>query len=96
MAQNAVGFIEAEGYTAIVDAVDAMAKSTEVVVAGMTRLGGGIVAVAIRGDLATVDEAARIGEEAARARTRAVRSIVFASPCDAVAELADDLSVVGS
>ena len=42
---RAVGFIEAEGFVPIFDAVDAMVKATEVDVRGVTRLGGGIVAV---------------------------------------------------
>ena len=44
---RAVGFIEAEGFVPIFDAVDAMVKATEVDVRGATRLGGGIVAVAV-------------------------------------------------
>jgi ethanolamine utilization protein EutM len=52
---RAVGFIEAEGFVPIFDAVDAMVKATEVDVRGVTRLGGGIVAVAVAGDLATVE-----------------------------------------
>ena len=62
---RAVGFIEAEGFVPIFDAVDAMVKATEVDVRGVTRLGGGIVAVAVAGDLATVEEAVEIGEEVA-------------------------------
>ena len=93
---RAVGFIEAEGFVPIFDAVDAMVKATEVDVRGVTRLGGGIVAVAVAGDLATVEEAVEIGEEVARAISgRAVKSIVFASPCAPVGALADDLALVG-
>ena len=55
------------------------------------------VAVAVAGDLATVEEAVEIGEEVARAISgRAVKSIVFASPCAPVGALADDLALVGS
>jgi ethanolamine utilization protein EutM len=94
---TAVGFIEAEGFVPIFDAVDAMVKATEVEVRGVTRLGGGIVAVAVAGDLATVEEAVEIGEEVARAISgRAVKSIVFASPCAPIGALAGDLSMVGS
>ena len=79
---RAVGFIEAEGFVPVFDAVDAMVKATEVEVRGAVRLGGGLVAVAVTGDLATVEEAVEIGEETARAVSgRAVKSIVFASPC---------------
>jgi ethanolamine utilization protein EutM len=94
---RAVGFIEAEGFVPIFDAVDAMVKATEVEVRGVTRLGGGIVAVAVAGDLATVEEAVEIGEEVARAISgRSVKSIGFASPCAPVGALADDLALVGS
>ena len=97
MARTAVGFIEAEGFVPIFDAVDAMTKSTEVDIQGTVRLGGGLVAVAISGDLATVEEAVEIGEETARAISgRAVKSIVFASPARPILALAADISLVGS
>lgn len=89
MANQAVGFIEAEGFVPIFDAVDAMVKATNVVVEGVVRLGGGLVAVAITGDLATVEEASEIAEETAKAISGgSVSSIVFANPCDPVAALA--------
>ncbi len=89
MANSAVGFIEAEGFVPIFDAVDAIVKATEVTVTGVVRLGGGLVAVAVTGDLATVEEAVEIGEETAKAVSgTAVRSIVFANPCDAVEAIA--------
>lgn len=88
MANTAVGFIEAEGFVPIFDAVDALVKATDVSVHGVVRLGGGIVAVALSGDLATVEEAVEIGEETAKAISGGpVHSIVFANPCDAVAAL---------
>ncbi|CAA9283553.1 MAG: microcompartments protein [uncultured Actinomycetospora sp.] len=94
---RAVGFIEAEGFVPVFDAVDAMVKATEVEVRGAVRLGGGLVAVAVTGDLATVEEAVEVGEEVARAVSgRAVKSIVFASPCTPVQSLASDMAMVGS
>ncbi|GAA4760770.1 MULTISPECIES: BMC domain-containing protein [Actinomycetospora] len=94
---RAVGFIEAEGFVPVFDAVDAMVKATEVEVRGAVRLGGGLVAVAVTGDLATVEEAVEVGEEVARAVSgRAVKSIVFASPCLPVQALAGDMAMVGS
>jgi len=95
MANTAVGFIEAEGFVPIFEAVDAIVKATDVHVEGVVRLGGGLVAAALSGDLATVEEAVEIGEETAKAISgTAVRSIVFASPCDAVAALAANTSVL--
>ncbi len=89
MANEAAGFIEAEGFVPIFDAIDAMVKATEVRVNGVMRLGGGLVAVALGGDLATVEEAVEIGEETARAVSRGkVKSIIFASPSRPVAAIA--------
>lgn len=86
---GAASFIEAEGFTPIFDAVDAMVKATEVTVSGTMRLGGGMVAVALTGDLATVEEATEIGAEAARAVSGGrVNSIIFASPSAPVAAIA--------
>ena len=92
---SAAGFIEAEGFVPIFDAIDAMVKATDVTVSGTVRLGGGIVAVAVTGDLATVEEAVEVGEETARAVSgRTVKSIVFASPSTPVAAIAADPSLV--
>ena len=97
MARTAVGFIEAEGFVPIFDAVDAMTKATEVEVRGTVRLGGGLVAVAVSGDLATVEEAVEIGEETARAISgRTVKSIVFASPAEPILAIAGDVTIIGS
>ena len=97
MSRIAVGFIEAEGFVPIFDAVDAMTKATEVDVRGTTRLGGGLVSVAVSGDLATVEEAVEIGEETARAISgRNVKSIVFASPAGPILAIAADITILGS
>lgn len=80
---------EAVGFTPIFAAVDAMVKSAAAHVRGVMRLGGGLVAVALRGDLATVEEAVGIGERAAsRLAPGQVSSIVFANPSDPVAGIA--------
>ncbi len=86
---EAAGFLEAEGFVPVFDAVDAMVKATDVTVRGVTRLGGGLVAVTVTGDLAAVEEAIELGEELATASAAGwVRSIIFASPCNAVSTLA--------
>src|SRR4051794_41558518 len=78
---EAAGFIEAEGFVPIFDAIDAMVKATDVTVRGTMRLGGGLVAVALTGELATVEEAAEIGEETRRAGSgRAINSMLFSNP----------------
>jgi ethanolamine utilization protein EutM len=92
---DAAGFIEAEGFVPIFDAIDAMMKATDVEVRGTMRLGGGLVAVALTGELATVEEATEIGEETARAVSgRPVNSIIFASPSEPVAAIARNPALV--
>lgn len=95
---KAAAFLEAEGYVPIFRAVDAMAKSTNVEVKGVVKLGGGLVAVALSGDLATVEEAVAIGEAAITGSGAAprFRSIVFANPCDPVAALAANPKTLGN
>lgn len=87
---RAAGFVEAEGFVPIFDAIDAMVKATSVQVTGTIRLGGGLVAAAVVGDLATVEEALEIGVAKARAASSGSRvsSIIFASPAIPVAALA--------
>jgi ethanolamine utilization protein EutM len=92
---GAAGFIEAEGFVPIFDAIDAMVKATDVTVQGTVKLGGGLVAVAITGDLANVEEAIEVGEESARAVSGSqVKSIIFASPSAPVAAIAANPSIV--
>ena len=87
----ASGFLEAEGYVAIFHAVDAMAKATNITVSGVVKLGGGLVAVSVTGDLATVEEAIAVGSEAAETHAPSRhRSIVFANPSVPVEALALD------
>lgn len=89
MASEAVGFVEAQGFVPIFDAVDAMVKATDVDVRGVMRLGGGLVAVALSGDLATMEEAVEIGTETARAVSNdTVKSIIFANPSHPVTAIA--------
>ncbi|MBW3606617.1 MAG: BMC domain-containing protein [Actinobacteria bacterium] len=95
MANEAVGFVEAQGFVPIFDAVDAMVKATDVAVRGVMRLGGGLVAVALTGDLATMEEAVEIGTETARAISNdTVKSIIFASPSHPVSAIANRPGIV--
>jgi ethanolamine utilization protein EutM len=92
---QAAGFIEASGFVPIFDAIDAMVKATDVTVSGTMRLGGGLVAVAFVGELATVEEATEIGAETARAISgQPVQSVIFASPSAPVAAVAAQPTLV--
>ena len=64
----ALGLIETQGLTAVLEALDAAAKAASVEVVGREKLGGGYVTVIIRGDVAAVKAAV----EAGRARIEAL------------------------
>lgn len=62
---NALGMIETRGLVASVEAMDAMVKAANVMSAGKVRVGGGLVAVFVRGDVGAVKAATDAGARAA-------------------------------
>jgi microcompartment protein CcmL/EutN len=68
--EEALGMIETKGLVAVIEATDAMLKAAKVSYNGMVKVGSGLVAVLVAGDVAackaSVDAgaaaAARIGE----------------------------------
>lgn len=60
-----LGMIETHGWVAVVEAADAMVKAAEVEVAGWQEVGGGLVSVFVRGDVAAVRAATEAGVVAA-------------------------------
>ena len=62
---RALGMIETRGWVAVVEAADAMVKTAEVEVAGWQEVGGGLVSVIVRGDVAAVRAATEAGVVAA-------------------------------
>ena len=65
---QALGMIETRGWVAMVEAADAMVKAANVEVAGWQQVGGGLVTVIIRGDVAAVRAATDAGAVAATTR----------------------------
>jgi len=63
---NALGMIETKGLVAAIEAVDAMAKSANVALMGMERIGGGYVSVFVRGEVGAVKAAVDAGTAAAK------------------------------
>ncbi len=59
------GFIEVIGYIPAVAAADAMVKSADVKLAGMEVIGGGMVTVAVTGEIGAVRTAVDAGAAAA-------------------------------
>ena len=80
MAQQALGMVETRGFTAIVEATDAMLKAADVDAVRYTKIGGGIVSVAVRGDVGAVKAATDAGATAARRVGEVVSVSVIPSP----------------
>lgn len=62
---DALGMIECRGFTAMVEASDAMVKAAKVELTGYERTGGGYVTAIVRGDVAAVRAALDAGGRAA-------------------------------
>jgi len=62
---NALGMIETRGFTALIEASDAMVKAAKVELVGYEKIGGGYVTAIVRGDVASVRAAVDAGLRAA-------------------------------
>ena len=63
---EALGMIETKGLTAAIEAADAMLKAANVEIVGTEKIGSGLVAVLVRGDVGAVKAATEVGAEAAQ------------------------------
>ncbi len=63
---TSIGFIETQGLVAAIEAADAMVKAANVELVGMSRIGGGLVTVSVRGDVGAVKAAVDAGAAAAK------------------------------
>ena len=59
---EAIGMIETRGYTGSIEATDAMAKAANVSISRTIPIGGGLITVICKGDVASVKAAGKIGE----------------------------------
>jgi carbon dioxide concentrating mechanism protein CcmO len=57
----AIGMIETQGFTAVIEAIDTACKAASVEVIGREKLGGGYITVLIKGDTAAVKAAIEAG-----------------------------------
>jgi len=89
MAQQALGMIETKGFTAIVEATDAMIKAANVEAVRYSKIGGGIVSVAVRGDVGAVKAATDAGAAAARRVGEVLSVSVIPSPDQTVSAFID-------
>lgn len=62
---NALGMVETKGLVGSVEAADAMVKAANVTLIGREQVGGGLVTVFVRGDVAAVKAATDAGAVAA-------------------------------
>jgi microcompartment protein CcmL/EutN len=62
---EAIGMIETKGFTGSVEATDAMAKAANVNISKTIPIGGGLITIICRGDVASVKAAVDAGAKAA-------------------------------
>ena len=79
---KALGIVETRGLVCVVEALDAMLKTADVEFSGQKRVGSGLVAVMVEGDVAAVKAAVDAGAEAAQ-KVGELRSVhVIPRPVD--------------
>ena len=77
---EAIGMIETRGYTGSIEATDAMAKAANVSISRTIQIGGGLITVICKGDVASVKAAVDAGSKAAAKVGELVASHVIARP----------------
>ncbi len=77
---DALGMIETRGFTAMVEASDAMVKAAKVDLVGYEKIGGGFVTAVVRGDVAAVRAAVDAGTRAAERVGEIVSTHVIPRP----------------
>ncbi|MDM8006847.1 MAG: BMC domain-containing protein, partial [Phycisphaerae bacterium] len=83
----ALGFIETQGFTAVFEAIDTACKAGNVQIVGKEKLGGGFVAVIIKGDLAAVSAAIEAGQQKVEGLGKLIAAHVLARPSPSVLAL---------
>lgn len=84
---EAIGMIETKGYTGSIEATDAMAKAANITITKTIPIGGGLITVICRGDVASVKAAVDAGSKAASRVGELVASHVIARPHDELGKI---------
>ncbi len=84
MAQQAIGMIETKGLIGAVEALDVALKAANVKFVKQAKVGSGLVAITVEGDVAAVKAAVDAGAEAARRVGEVVSVHVIARPHEGV------------
>jgi ethanolamine utilization protein EutM len=79
---DALGMIETRGFIGMVEAVDAMVKTANVVFVGWQKVDAGLVTALVRGDVGSVKAATDAGAAAARRVGELIGVHVIARPAD--------------
>jgi microcompartment protein CcmL/EutN len=77
---QALGILETQGLTAILEATDAMLKAADVKLVGKEKIGAAYVTIVVRGDVAAVSAAVAAGAAAAAPLGKVIASHVIARP----------------
>ena len=77
---EALGLVETRGFIGMVEATDAMAKAANITISKTIAIGGGLITVLCRGDVASVKAAIDAGSRAASKVGELVASHVLARP----------------
>ena len=84
---EAIGILETQGLTAILEATDAMLKSANVTLVGKEKIGAAYVTVIVRGDVAAVTAAIEAGSKAVGSLGKLIAAHVIARPHDELVAL---------
>lgn len=87
--QTALGMIETRGIVAAIEAADAMVKAASVNLTGLSKTGGGLVSVVVRGEVGAVKAATDAGAVAANKVGDVVSAHVIPRPHDDLEALLD-------
>lgn len=80
MKPQAIGILETQGLTAILEATDAMLKSADVKLVGKEKIGAAFVTVIVSGDVAAVSAAIEAGKQAVGSLGKVIAGHVIARP----------------
>ena len=80
--QEALGILETQGLTAILEATDAMLKAADVTLVGKEKIGAAYVTVIVKGDVAAVTAAVEAGGKAIGSLGKLIAAHVIARPHD--------------
>ena len=77
---NAVGFVETRSFVCIVQAADAMLKAADIRIERYEKLGNGLVAVSVTGDIGSVRVAVEAGLKTLDGKEEYSRGGIIANP----------------